>query len=191
MPCYAVTHSLHCVNSAKICVPPTPTVSGFLFGRVCVFSLSVLYSLRKEVLTMKFDVDCAREILLTLEAKEYDCSMSFVELNNSLPSFSSEPLTVQYTCLKLEEMGYIKLERKFFGSRSSDFIEKITDVTAAGHEYLSQLRIDKQPYSDNTNSDVKAPAKKSKKNTIKTAIELIAAIFGIAGTIFAVIEFFQ
>ena len=36
MPCYAVTHSLHCVNSAKICVPPTPTVSGFLFGRVCV-----------------------------------------------------------------------------------------------------------------------------------------------------------
>ncbi len=88
---------------------------------------------------MKFDIVCAREILLTLEKKEYDCSISFVELNNSLPSFSSAPLTVQYHCLKLEEVGYIKLERKHFGARSSDFIERITDMTANGHEYLSNL----------------------------------------------------
>ena len=59
---------------------------------------------------MKFDIDCAREILLTLEAKEHDCSMSFTELNNSLPSFSDKPMIVMYHCFKLEEAGFITLE---------------------------------------------------------------------------------
>ena len=85
---------------------------------------------------MKLDIDCAREILLTLEAKEYDCSMSFIELNNSLPTFSSQPMTVQYTCLKLEEMGYIKLEMKHYGTQPSSIIKRVTDVTVSGHFWL-------------------------------------------------------
>lgn len=92
---------------------------------------------------MKFDIDCAREILLTLEAKEYDCSMSFVELNNSLPSFSSEPLTVQYHCLKLEEAGFITTERKHYGVNASNSIERITDITYAGHQFIESIRSDK------------------------------------------------
>ena len=87
---------------------------------------------------MKYDLDCAYEILRTLEAKESDCSMSFIELNNSLPTFSNRPCTVQYTCLKLEEAGYIKLERKHMGAHLSDFVERITDVTVSGHNWLSQ-----------------------------------------------------
>lgn len=83
---------------------------------------------------MKYDIVCAREILRTLEAKEIDCSMSFIELNNSLPTFSGKPCTVQYTCLKLEEAGYIKLAKKHMGT----FVERITDVTVSGHNWLNQ-----------------------------------------------------
>ena len=89
---------------------------------------------------MKFDIDCAREILLTLEAKESDCTMSFIELNNSLPSYSGKPSLVEYTCFKLEEAGFITLELK---NNGSGFIERITDVTYQGHQFIESIRSDK------------------------------------------------
>lgn len=89
---------------------------------------------------MKFDIDCAREILLTLEAKENDCSMSFTELNNSLPSYSNNPNTVQYHCFKLEEAGFITLD---LNDNHSGYIERITDITFAGHQFIESIRSDK------------------------------------------------
>lgn len=86
---------------------------------------------------MKFDIDCAREILLTLEAKENNCSMSFIELNNSLPSYSGKPTTVMYHCFKLEEAGFITLELK---DNRSGYIERITDITFAGHQFIADIR---------------------------------------------------
>lgn len=88
---------------------------------------------------MKFDIDCAREILLTLEAKENDCSMSFTELSNSLPSFSGKPTAVMYHCFKLEEAGFITLELK---DNNSGYIEHITDITFAGHQFIADIRDD-------------------------------------------------
>lgn len=66
--------------------------------------------------------------------------MSFTELNNSLPSFSDKPMIVMYHCFKLEEAGFITLELK---DNKSGYIERITDITFAGHQFIENIRSDK------------------------------------------------
>ena len=116
---------------------------------------------------MKFDIDCAREILLTLEAKENDCSMSFTELNNSLPSYSGNPSLVEYTCFKLEEAGFITLELK---NNGSGFIERITDITYQGHQFIADIR-DKDIWNK-----VKKKASAVGSFSVKTVSQIAVAV---------------
>lgn len=140
---------------------------------------------------MKFDIDCAREILLTLEAKENDCSMSFTELNNSLPSFSSNPLVVEYNCFRLEELGCISLKRKSVGNRYIDVIESVNGITATGHMYLSELTDISQQAETNPERNTKAPNHKSCNEIFKIIKKIAKFIAALAAFILTCIEIYK
>ncbi len=140
---------------------------------------------------MKFDIDCAREILLTLEAKEDDFAIGFIELNNSLPTYSGKPSVVQYACLKLEELGYIKLNKKFVGNRYIDIIESVSGITATGHMYLSELLDSAELISKNSEHDKKTPKKENLNKTFKTITKVIAFLASLVGLFWTCAEIFD
>ena len=54
---------------------------------------------------MKFDIDCARDILLTVEACKLNDVMYIKDLKNEL--FQYDPDEISYMCLKLYEADFI------------------------------------------------------------------------------------
>ena len=55
---------------------------------------------------MELNLDCVRDILLTVEKNPFGKRMNLSSLNAELPKYSPEQLW--YTCIKLEESGYLQ-----------------------------------------------------------------------------------
>ena len=87
---------------------------------------------------MKFDIDCARDILLTVEACKLNDVMYIKDLENEL--FQYDPDEISYMCLKLYEADFINATCK--KSASVINIVRINDITYEGHQFLANIRED-------------------------------------------------
>lgn len=87
---------------------------------------------------MKLNLDCMRDILLTLEGLHYEQFIHYTELSQTLPSNYEEP-DICYSILKLAEAGYIKADI-FEIPGGFPKISVIYDITYIGHEFLNSVR---------------------------------------------------
>ena len=91
---------------------------------------------------MKLDINCVRSVLLATESMNYGEQLFFQAFfqKPQLEGYSED--TVQYTCLKLVEAGYIdaKVVRYI---RQANRVTIIMDLTYNGHEFLNTIRSDK------------------------------------------------
>lgn len=87
---------------------------------------------------MKLDIECIREILLTLEAQPGFIEIPTNEFSALFPQYSHDQIL--YTCQKLYEGGYIHLLFFTFPGSSTPTIRCIGDLTFQGHEFLDSIK---------------------------------------------------
>lgn len=87
---------------------------------------------------MKLNPNCVREVLLAVESCSFDERISLGALTNRLPDFSEEDIS--YTCLKLEEGGYLDLVKVPMLHMPLPEIAAIKGMTYFGHEFLESIR---------------------------------------------------
>lgn len=114
---------------------------------------------------MELNLDCVRDILLTVEKNPFGKRMNLSSLNAELPKYSQEQLW--YTCIKLEEGGYLQLRMFSQLKQPLPAIKSIQDLTFSGHEFLNSIR------SETTWHKTKEVAKKAGNYSL-TAISEIA-----------------
>ena len=94
---------------------------------------------REENTTMKLNIDCVRDVLLTLEDVPRGQTLTGLEIRQHLSDYS--PDDVDYTCLKLHEAGYISAIIQECGT---DFmVLRLDDITYQGHQFLADIRTPK------------------------------------------------
>ena len=88
---------------------------------------------------MKLDLECVRDILITLEQQPDFVRLSTHDLSSLIPQYSLNQIV--YTCWRLYEGGYINLFLFYPPTNSSDPIIKcIGDLTFQGHEFLADIK---------------------------------------------------
>ena len=88
---------------------------------------------------MKLNLDCCRDILLTIEAQTERMDMQLYDFLKLLPQYSE--LEIEYCLEKLYEADYIHLTCEPFSNSSSELIIiSIEDLTFQGHELLENIR---------------------------------------------------
>lgn len=87
---------------------------------------------------MKLDHDCVRDILLAVEDCGFDERINLNTLEQKLPTYPEEQLW--YTCLKLEEGGYLELITVPMIRMPMPGIKQIKGLTYQGHEFLDSIR---------------------------------------------------
>lgn len=87
---------------------------------------------------MKLDPECVRNVLLAAEKCEIDQWLEFSSLCEMLPQHTSDD--VRYTCVKLEEAGYLNCTlQRYYGSPTPKVLS-VNDITYKGHEFLNTTR---------------------------------------------------
>ncbi|MGB8452773.1 MAG: DUF2513 domain-containing protein [Anaerocolumna sp.] len=89
---------------------------------------------------MKLNLDCVRDILLTIEDYEYRMNLLVNEFCIMLPDYS--PTEVIYCCEKLYEGNYLNLDYVELPKQRNPELVKIRDITFQGHEFLANIRSD-------------------------------------------------
>ena len=117
---------------------------------------------------MRLNPDCVRDVLLAVEEKEYAAIYTLESLKQHLPQYSMEDL--HYTCLQLEDGGFLNLETSQRARMRYLWIDSIEDLTFMGHEFLDTIR---QP---SIWEDAKARTKKIGIMTIKSLWNIAASI---------------
>lgn len=89
---------------------------------------------------MILNPDCVRDILLTVESKEFGAIITLNNLMDDLPQYSESEL--HYTCLKMSEGNLLDiLPVKCLGSNMPG-IKYINSITYYGHEFLENIKSD-------------------------------------------------
>ncbi len=87
---------------------------------------------------MKLNVDCMRDILLTMESYGYGEISDIDTLHDALPNYTEEEIS--YACLKMDEAGFIDiLSADMMGSFIPTVVQ-VTDITYEGHQFLENIR---------------------------------------------------
>lgn len=107
---------------------------------------------------MKLNVNCVRDVLLELEKLPFQESCTVSELITALPKYDADDIT--YTCLKLDEAGYISAQMVRSINSSGVSIRCIDDITYPGHQFIANIR------SDSVWNNVKEVSKKVGSNSI-------------------------
>ena len=91
---------------------------------------------------MVLNPDCVRDVLLCIESCNFGECLTLDSLSKKLPTYTHNELW--YTCLKLEEGGYIDmLTFSQIGSGPHyPNIKQINGLTFWGHEFLNSIRAD-------------------------------------------------
>lgn len=89
---------------------------------------------------MIFDPDCVRDVLLAVEALDFDGHYSIDSLHEAILRYSPEQL--EYTCLVLENGGFLELTTVRLGGQNLPSVKSINGLTYKGHELLSNIRKD-------------------------------------------------
>lgn len=117
---------------------------------------------------MILNSDCVRDVLLTVESCGYGEHLRINALVEKLPTYSSDE--VSYSCLKLQEAGYLGvLTTRSLGSTMPIVVE-IQDITYSGHEFLNTIREDKNW------SKIKDAAKKAGVFSLKHIAQIGEAV---------------
>lgn len=90
---------------------------------------------------MVLNPDCVRDVLLSIESCGFGERLTLEKLCEKAPQYSEEDLW--YTCLKLEEGGYIDLITFTALRMPMPGIKEIKSLTYQGHEFLDSVREDK------------------------------------------------
>ena len=93
---------------------------------------------------MRFNLDCARALLLALESDlQFDDDLEYPALSFwdvcDTPTMSAySKADIYYTTLKLDEAGFIDVAIEDSGDRPSEII--YSSITFDGHQYLDSVR---------------------------------------------------
>lgn len=90
---------------------------------------------------MVLDADCVRDVLLAVESCEFGERITLNTLRKKIPNYGEEQLW--YTCLKLEEGGYLDLTTITMMRMPMPGIKQINGLTYQGHEFLNSIRENK------------------------------------------------
>jgi len=87
---------------------------------------------------MKFDLNCVRQILLTIEAQDAPLRMFPQKFCELIPDYDDKE--IEYCCRRLNEANFLNLF--FFQScgKPEDEIQLICDLTFQGHQFLESIR---------------------------------------------------
>lgn len=113
---------------------------------------------------MVLNPDCVRDVLLCVEHCSFGERMNLEKLQERLPNYTEEDLW--YTCIKLEEGGYLDLMTAQYLRMPLPSIKQINDLTYSGHEFLNTIR------EQGTWDKVKGVAKKAGVFSLKTLGEI-------------------
>ena len=89
---------------------------------------------------MVLNPDCVRDILLTVESCAFGEYLTLSSLEEKLPAYTYEELW--YTCIKLEEGGYLHLTTFQQLNSPLPVIKQLKDMTFFGHEFLNTIRLE-------------------------------------------------
>lgn len=87
---------------------------------------------------MKLDVECVRNILITLEKQSYFVKKTSQDFAALLPRYTFDQII--YTCWRLYEGGYINLFLFYPPNSPDPLIRYIGDLTFQGHEFLADIK---------------------------------------------------
>lgn len=89
---------------------------------------------------MELNSNCVRDILIAVENCDFGERLTLDKLHTLLPSYSIN--TLWYTCLKLQEGGFLKLMTIHVIRQPMPTIKQIEELTYSGHEFLNTIRSD-------------------------------------------------
>lgn len=89
---------------------------------------------------MKLNIDCVRDVLLLIEEQPFNTELGIKSISERLPNYSVDEL--EYTCLKLNEGGYIKAVTMSTLEFVSPRIISVQELTYAGHQFIDNIRND-------------------------------------------------
>ena len=115
---------------------------------------------------MKLNPDCIRDILLAAEEQPYQQPLPAKDLCEKLPNYTEEE--IEYTCLKLEEAGYLELQ--VFRFDNGVILHSIDDISFAGHQFLADIR--EEPIWKTT----KAVAKKTGASSLSAITQIACGV---------------
>lgn len=87
---------------------------------------------------MKLNMDCIRDILITIESMDYGDVCTISKLHNSLPSYSENELN--YHCLQLIDGGFLNAKAVNVMNSVIPQVGRIYDLTFSGHQFLADIR---------------------------------------------------
>ncbi|OUP02644.1 hypothetical protein B5F36_10465 [Anaerofilum sp. An201] len=88
---------------------------------------------------MRLDAECVRDVLFTIESADLRQRITVEWLVAKIERSFDE---VWYTCIKLQEAGYIELKSVKQLRSPLPVISVICGLTYQGHEFLNQIRDD-------------------------------------------------
>lgn len=117
---------------------------------------------------MQLNIDCVRDILLSVEAKDFGKIFTVDCLLEILPQYQEDEIT--YACLKLGEAGMLDISAaKYLGSEVPG-IKSIRELTYSGHQFLENIK------SDNNWSKTKEIAKSVGSSSIDTVKQIAVGV---------------
>lgn len=123
---------------------------------------------------MVLDPDCVRDVLLVVEECNFGERLTLTTLKERLPGYTEEMLW--YTCIKLQEGGYLDLMTFPASRHPLPLIKQIKDLTYSGHEFLNIIR------SNNNWVKAKVIAKKAGAFSLKALAEIAQSVAAAAIT---------
>ncbi len=90
---------------------------------------------------MKLNIDCIRDLLLLAEEQPLGKELTLPEIESALSQYTKDEIV--YSCLKLDEAGFIILATVSMIRSNIPAIRSIKDITYAGHQFLENIRNDK------------------------------------------------
>lgn len=87
---------------------------------------------------MRLNIDCVRDVLLTVELSGFNETLTMPELVQKLPKYSRDE--IHYTCVKLCEGKFIDAELKTFPGKAIPSVVEIKSLTYEGHKFIDTVR---------------------------------------------------
>lgn len=117
---------------------------------------------------MKLNLDCVRDILITVENAKYEEHLTFDTLHERLPNYSDEDL--HYCLVKLDESGLLEVVTVPVTRQHLPGIKSIHYLTMSGHDFLENIK------SDNVWNKTKSIAKNIGSFSIQTLKDISVGV---------------
>lgn len=118
---------------------------------------------------MKLNIDCVRDVLLTLEDAEFGDRTTIAALYEKLDNKYTEE-EVEYTCLKLAEGGLIEAELVSIMGLALKGVKAVDDITYDGHQFIANIR------QNTTWNKVKDVSKKVGASSINAVLQIASSL---------------